>query len=183
MTIKKYKYIRLIVISFLAILVSQSIIFRNYLLPIIGIVLSSSLLFYLRSKLKNEFLADERDYKIGGDAARWAIQIFNTFAVIVMIILYAQQDLNPSFLPIATTLAYSVCFLMILYSLIFRYLDKATFAKNRKLYIIIGIVLILMVAFSGLKLFSAEDNWICQNGQWVQHGHPAFPAPSVACTK
>ena len=167
----------------LAILVSQSVVLRNYILPVIGIAFSSCLLFYLRSKLKNEVIADERDYKIGGDSARWSIQIFSMFAVIVMIILYAKQDLNPSFLPIAVTLAYSVCFLMVLYSLIFHFFNKIVFMKSKKVYIVIGAILILMIAFAGLRFFSGEDDWVCQDGQWIKHGSPDFPAPSAECKK
>jgi len=151
MTLKKYKNAKIIVVMLLAILVSQSVVLRNYILPVIGIAFSSWFLFYLRGKLKNEVIADERDYKTGGDSARWSIQIFSLLAVIIMIIFYAKQDLNPSFLPIAATLAYSVCFLMILYSLIFHFFDKIVFMKNKKAYTVIGIVIILMVVFFGSK--------------------------------
>lgn len=181
MTLKKFKIIKIVVVVLLAILVSQSVALHNYILPIIGIASAMMVLFYLRSKLKNEVVADERDYKMGGDSARWSIQIFSIFAVIVMIILYAKQDLNPSFLPIAVTLAYSVCFLMILYSLIFHFFNKIVFMKSKKIYAIIGIIIILIVAFLGLRLLSGEDDWMCQGGQWVKHGSPSFPAPSVEC--
>jgi len=100
-----------------------------------------------------------------------------------MIILYAKQDLNPSFLPVAVTLAYSVCFLMILYSLIFHFFDKIVFMAGKKVYTVIGIIIILAVAFLGLRLLSGEDDWMCRNGQWVKHGNPSFPAPSVECKK
>jgi len=183
MTLKKYNSIRIVVAMLLAVLISQSIVLRNYVLPIMGIAFSMGLLFYLRSKLKDEVLADERDYTIGGTSARWAIQIFDVFAVIVMIILYAKQDLNPSFLPVAITLAYSVCFLMILYALIFRYFDKIVFLTSRKVYAVIGIMGIVLIALFGLRLFSGEDDWMCQDGQWVKHGNPSFPAPRVECTK
>lgn len=183
MTLKKYKTIRIIVAMFLGILVSQSIIFRNFILPVIGIAFSSCLLFYLRSKLKNEVIADERDYKIGGDSARWSIQIFSIFALMAMIILYAKQDLNPFFLPIAVTLAYSVCFLMILNSLIFRFFDRIVFMKNKKFYTVIGAIIILMIVLFGLRLFSGEDDWTCREGQWVKHGNPSFSAPGIECKK
>lgn len=30
-------------------------------------------------------------------------------------------------------------------------------------------------------LRGAEDNWLCQNGQWVKHGNPSAPAPTTGC--
>jgi len=46
--------------------------------------------------------------------------------------------------------------------------------------IIIIIIAALLVVF-GLRLFSGEDNWICQNGQWVKHGMPSAPMPTTGC--
>lgn len=31
------------------------------------------------------------------------------------------------------------------------------------------------------KLLSQEDTWICQNGEWVEHGKPAGPKPTGPC--
>lgn len=42
------------------------------------------------------------------------------------------------------------------------------------------LILIAAVVFT-LRLFSGEDNWICQNGQWVKHGNPSAPMPSSGC--
>lgn len=124
MTLKKYKTIKIVVAILVAILVVQSLALRNYLFPFIGIASAMLILFYLRGKLKNEVLEDERDYDVGGKSARSAIQTFSMIASVVMIVLYAKQDLNPLYLPIASTLAYSVCFLMILYSAIFGFLRR-----------------------------------------------------------
>jgi uncharacterized membrane protein len=122
MTLKKYQITRAVIAMLVAFLVVQSLSIRSYILPFIIIASAMAVLFYLRRKLKNEVLADERDREIGGKSAGWAIQAFSLIAAIVMIVLYAKQDLNPVYLTVASTLAYSVCFLMILYSVIFRYL-------------------------------------------------------------
>lgn len=183
MTLKKYQIIRMVIVVLIAILVAQSLVLRSFILPFIGIASAWVLLFYLRGKLKNEVLADERDYEIGGNSARWAIQIFSTISVVVMIVLYAKQDLNPFYLPIASTLAYSVCFLMILYSVIFRYFQRIKFMKNRTIFVVAGIIGLLIAIMIGARLFSGEDNWICQNGQWIKHGQPSFPPPTVPCNK
>ncbi|HLC39235.1 MAG TPA: hypothetical protein VJJ80_03910 [Patescibacteria group bacterium] len=52
----------------------------------------------------------------------------------------------------------------------------------KKILIIIGIflmVIILRVAI--LKMSSPKDDWICQNSQWVKHGHPNQPVPTTIC--
>jgi uncharacterized membrane protein len=181
MTLKQYQIIRIIVVILVSFLVAQSIILRSFLLPIIGIASAMMILFYLRGKLKNEVLADERDYEIGDKSARWTIQIFSIFAVVVMIFLYAKQDLNPSYLPIASTLAYSTCFLMILYSVIFRYFQKSALMKNKNFYIVLMLIGLLIMIVFGMRLLSGEDDWICQDGQWIKHGQPDFPMPTVMC--
>jgi len=50
--------------------------------------------------------------------------------------------------------------------------------------VIWGIVIIIFAAAIILVRFVAggdEDNWICQNGAWVAHGHPSAPMPTSAC--
>jgi hypothetical protein len=52
---------------------------------------------------------------------------------------------------------------------------------NRKI-LIISIFFLLAVAFgAGMKLFSGEDAWICQDGQWVRHGNPSAAMPTSGC--
>lgn len=52
-----------------------------------------------------------------------------------------------------------------------------------KLIILIAICLLIIGGigyFSYVKFFN-EDGWLCQNGQWVKHGNPSDPQPSVPC--
>lgn len=43
------------------------------------------------------------------------------------------------------------------------------------------IVLITAGVFVGLRLLSPEDNWICVDGAWTQHGKPSSPMPITPC--
>ena len=48
------------------------------------------------------------------------------------------------------------------------------------------ILIVLLVGIGGLFtvrfLFGgSEDNWICQNGDWVKHGNPSTSKPSTPC--
>ncbi|MBU0612278.1 hypothetical protein KKA39_00920 [Patescibacteria group bacterium] len=42
-----------------------------------------------------------------------------------------------------------------------------------------AIVIILVIL--GMRFLSREDNWICQDGQWVKHGNPSSPIPETGC--
>lgn len=51
------------------------------------------------------------------------------------------------------------------------------FFRN-KILVFVGIILLS----AGLvRFFSGEDNWVCQNGQWVAHGNPSAEKPQKGC--
>ena len=180
MTLKKYQQIKLIIIVVISIIFSQSIIFQNYLIPIATLVVSSLVLILIRHQVK-EVVADERDYATAGKSASLAIQIYSWIAVIAMFILYALKEINPSYEPVAMTLAFSTCALMFIYSLIFKFQNKIKFTQSKRKYIIFAVLLAILLSIFTLRLFSGEDNWICQKGERVKHGNPSFEAPKSVC--
>jgi uncharacterized membrane protein len=132
MTLKKYQKIKLIIVVVLSLLISQSLILKNFLIPAFAVVSASLILMLLRRQV-TEVLADERDHASTGKSASLAIQIYSWFAVIAMFVLYVFRDLNPAYEPIAITLAYSTCFLMIVYSVVLKFQNKVKFTKNNYL--------------------------------------------------
>jgi uncharacterized membrane protein len=132
MTLKRFQQIKLVFVVIVAVVFSQSIIQRNYILPIVVLIISLLVLMYLRRQVK-EIIADERDYEIAGKSASYAIQIYSWGAVIGMFVLYAFRDINPSYEPIATTLAFSTCILMILYSFLFRYYRTISMGNKKNM--------------------------------------------------
>lgn len=40
---------------------------------------------------------------------------------------------------------------------------------------------VLLLAIVLIRVFTPEDTWICENGEWVQHGNPVDVAPSTEC--
>lgn len=123
MTLKQFKIIKIITVIALSITFSQSIINKNYIIPLMALTLSIIFLYFIRRRVK-EIIADERDYKIGGKAALIAMQVFSWIAVVIMFVFYSIKDINPIYQAIALTLAYSVCFLLLFYSLVFKYYYK-----------------------------------------------------------
>ncbi len=177
-----YRWARIIVAVTLGIAISQAILRQNLMLALLAMIIAWIILFFLRGKVK-EILADERVYQISGEAARWAIQIFSIIAVAFILFFYTQKDLNPAYEAISLTLSYSVCLLMLMYTIFFKFYNQLVWLKSKNIWIFVGIIILFVSIIFGLRLLSGEDDWICQNGQWVKHGQPDWPMPTVECKK
>lgn len=51
--------------------------------------------------------------------------------------------------------------------------------KIKKSFILI--IILILIVFLILFLRSDEDTWICQDGQWIKHGHPQASQPNTGC--
>jgi uncharacterized membrane protein len=49
-------------------------------------------------------------------------------------------------------------------------------------YVYIGLFSVILL-IGVLRVISGEDDWMCQNGQWVKHGQPSAPKPEKPCLK
>lgn len=165
----------------LAMTVSISIARRDAMIPFIAVIIGSLLVMQLRRSVKG-VIADERDYDIAGKSALLAMQIFSWIGAMTMLLLFAQRGTNPMIEPVAYTLSYSICLLMMLYAVIAKAYQKPIKANPHFWFsLVIGIVVVFGFIVMGLRLFSGEDNWVCKDGQWIEHGHPSFPMPTEAC--
>ena len=125
MTLKNYKICRLIIIVVLSASISISITLNNYYLPIVFVVSAWAAMYYCRKQLKTtDVLADERDYQIAGKASRYAIAIYCWIGAFGTFILMVLSKNNPYFYDLSQYLAYSVCFIMLLNSFLFKYFNK-----------------------------------------------------------
>ncbi|MDD3302453.1 MAG: DUF2178 domain-containing protein [Candidatus Gracilibacteria bacterium] len=162
-SLKKYNKIRFIIVILIAIIISQSLVYENYIIPIFVIIIGSLILFFIRGKVK-EIIADERDYIIGGKAAIYSIQIFSWIGAISMFILYYFQNSYPIFETIAQTLGFLICFLMLLYSFIFSLLNKeGKFNKKLILYTIYLIILIGFFLYGFFHMIINKDEKLKEN--------------------
>ena len=123
MTKKAFSIYRIIAVIIVTIIVSISINYGNWYLPVISIMASWLFLYTLRRKVK-EVIADERDYIIAGKASGLAMKIYISLSVIIGMILYSTRKENEILFNIATTLLYSACFLMIFYAVLFKIYEK-----------------------------------------------------------
>ena len=51
----------------------------------------------------------------------------------------------------------------------------------KKIFIVFILALAVFAVTVFFKFISGEDGWICSNGEWVRHGHPAAPQPKIPC--
>lgn len=123
MTYKNFRAIRVVISFFLAMIMAQAVIFSNYILAVFAIATAVAVIFIARKKV-DEVLSDERDLQIAGKAARLSMSIFSVIGAVSTFILLAQRQTNPLYDAVGSTLAYSVCSLLLLYSAIFIYYGK-----------------------------------------------------------
>lgn len=189
MTIKQYQYVRLAVVIFIAIATSIAINLENFLVPVVAIAIGMLILTIARKKITG-ILADERDYNIAGTAARYTISVFAFIMVLGVFGFMALKNKNPEFTNIATFLAYLTCALMIINFLIFHFLktkasgEKQGLAKEFKHYLpflLLALAIAFFVTIASLRIFTPEDEWICDNGSWTRHGNPDAAMPTDAC--
>lgn len=180
MELSSFRYIKIVTAIVLGMIFGWSVANDQIVIPVIAFAIAASVMFFARSRIK-EVMADERDYANGGTAARWAIQVFSWISVAIMLALYANRQNNPSFETVASTLAYAVCSLMILYTLFFRYHDRIKILEKKRTHIIVGIALLALLTLVGIRSLSGEDGWRCEDGRWNRHGNPSSAAPAEPC--
>jgi uncharacterized membrane protein len=117
---KTFYVVRIVFAMVVAAVCSISVVQGNYILPII-VGITAAFVLYAMKKRVTGVLADERDYKVAGDAARWSLNIYAVFAAIASMVLMASRAGNPQFELAAQILAYSACALLIAQSLLFKY--------------------------------------------------------------
>jgi uncharacterized membrane protein len=115
-----YKIITVIVVGFVT---SVSINNGNWYLPVAFLVTAWVSLFVLKNRV-NEVMVDERDYKLAGKASMHAMTTYEVLAVIFGLILYISQKDNMILFSIGSTLLYSACILMIIYSILFKIYER-----------------------------------------------------------
>lgn len=49
------------------------------------------------------------------------------------------------------------------------------------IYVILIVIVVIGVVIFGIRFLSGEDNWICDNGEWVKHGNPDAAKPTEPC--
>lgn len=122
---KTYRLCRLSIIIVLSMSISVSITLNNYYLPIIFMLTAASALYYCRKHFRPKgAVADERDYQSAGKASRYTITIFSWLGALLTFVLMAVSQKQGELYILSQYLAYTVCFLMLLNSALYKYFNK-----------------------------------------------------------
>lgn len=125
MTKKQYTTCRLIIIIALSAAISVSVSVQNYYLPFLFVLTAMAGMFYCRKQLQTtEVMADERDYKVAGDAARYSIMIYGIMGAVSMYIMMGLSGGEGTLYALSHLMAWSVCFLLLLNAFMFKFLSK-----------------------------------------------------------
>jgi len=125
MTKNTYTICRLAIVILLSGTISLSINLENYWLPLILTVTAVAALLQCKKEYaKKHVIADERDYKIAGDAARYSIYAFAWIGTIGTFALMAFSHKEGMLYLLSQYFAFSVCGLLLLNSVLFAYLNR-----------------------------------------------------------
>ena len=125
MTYKQYQTVRAVLAAVIAGVISYSVVTQNLILAAVAVVLGITFALVARRRVK-ELVADERDYTNAGRAARYAISIFAPVTALLALALMFTHSISPTYQTVGSTLAYSVCALMLLHAAFYSYLNKRT---------------------------------------------------------
>lgn len=182
MTYKQYRTIKIVLAMLISATVSQAVIINNFLYAAIAVSLSAAGLIYLKGRV-TEVMADERDYQLSGEAARYASSFLAVSGSVLSLIFMSMRDQNPAYELVGSVIAYTVCAYLLVYSAIFSFLRRLPEGRKKGWFFVATLLAFIVLAIAGLRLFSGEDSWICQDGRWVEHGHPDGPAPTEPCNQ
>ena len=125
MTEKKYMFCRLAIIIILSASISISLTLENYLLPIMFILTAMAAMYQCKKEFsKGHVTSDERDYKVAGDAARYAIYAYSWIGTVGTFVLMAVSHKEGILYSLSQFLAFSVCALMLANAFLFKYLYR-----------------------------------------------------------
>lgn len=126
MTYNQFKRIRIIMAAVMAMIVSFAINLQSWIFATIAVLLAvllSMIVIFSAKKQVKDVLADERDYYIAGKAARYALSAFCVLgAILSFYFMVINKSANAE--AIGSVLAYSVCGLMLLNSVIVIYFQR-----------------------------------------------------------
>jgi len=119
MTKKTFLVYKIITTIILGTVVGVSVNYDNWYLPVVVMLSALAFLYTLKKRVK-EVIADERDYKIAGRASYSAMTVYAIASAVLGIVLFTVGKGNTAMSAAANTLVFSTCFLMLLYSFLFK---------------------------------------------------------------
>lgn len=130
MSFKSFKLLRLITGIILGIFVAWAAANGIAWIPIPAVIAVIIILLLFRRSVK-EVTVDERTYSIAYKASRFTFVVFGVGAVTIGATLLALgQAGQPELKPVGFTLAYSICALILVYGIAYRYYNRKLGGKE-----------------------------------------------------
>ncbi len=124
MTARTLRITTAVIAVALAIVVGWSIVTRNFIVPIVAIVLAIGLNYWLRRRTK-EVTRDERTSLLYERAAGATIRVCVPVAGVGAVIIIAlQDDVTADTVSVAYTLAYTACVLLLVHSAFYSFYSR-----------------------------------------------------------
>lgn len=152
----------------------------NYWLALALMLITYGIILLVKKRVK-EVVLDERDKALTGEAFQQAVYGYALLATLTICLLSLSPIIKSEYSIIFITFIVSITVIFILQKLFYIYYQKFAVLEKKKIYIIIGVIMFLILLFGLVRFFSGEDEWLCQDGQWVAHGQPESAAPTTEC--
>jgi uncharacterized membrane protein len=116
---KTFSVYKIVIAAVLGILIGSTVVIGNFIIPIIAVAIAWIIMYALKKKVKG-VLSDERIEKVAGKASYMTYMIMTMAMTLTGVVLMALRTKWPYFEPVAYTLVYLACGMMLLYSLLFK---------------------------------------------------------------
>jgi len=124
MSVKTYRLWMAAITIIMVGLVGWGVATGNAFIPAPAVIAGAVILYFCRRRLK-VVVEDERIRRIGDQASRRTIEIaLIAMAVVGSTLLALSTDGRPELEPVGVTLGYSVCSILLLYTILYNYFSR-----------------------------------------------------------
>lgn len=131
---------------------------------------------YMSKIRQNYFIGIKLPWTLASEENWNKTHRFASWCYVIAGIITLIQAVSPWQMPILVFA--SILFATLLPSLYsFLFFKNAT-SKMNYVYFALGFIAVVLIL---LRVAAGEDGWICQDGEWVQHGQPTTSQPEESC--
>ena len=130
---KTYQKFRILIMSFVSVLIAIAIINHNTYLAFSAVVVGMIFLVSVKTRMK-EVVEDERTVSVGNQAARWSFNILiGVLASLSIMFTSRSQPPETDYIEsLGVILSYIVLFALAVYAMTFKYLNNRYGGRNDK---------------------------------------------------
>ena len=124
MSVKAYRLWMAAIVVIVAGLAGWAVTAGNAFIPAPAVIIGAAILYFCRRRIK-VVIVDERIHRIGEQASRRTIEIaVIVMALVASTLLALGTDNRPELETVGVTLGYSVCAILLLYTILYNYFSR-----------------------------------------------------------